>query len=240
MDWDAFFTLHHDLPREGPGLAEDVAFALSLAAPGPGAVICDAGAGPGGDIAALLAGAPDAALVAVDRHPGFVGTMRARFADEPRVTVVQADMANLANLAAAPFDLIWCAGALYFLGIGPGLAAFGQALRPGGVVAFSEPCHFVPEPSQAARDFWDGYEPADADTLVDRVRAEGWTVLGTRPVADAGWEAYYRPLEERIAALRPNAGAGLTEMLDSAAEEAATWRRVRGETGYLLIVARKA
>ena len=42
MDWEAFFTVHRGLPREGPGTAEDVAWACGLAGLPEGAVICDA------------------------------------------------------------------------------------------------------------------------------------------------------------------------------------------------------
>lgn len=237
MDWEAFFTVHGDLPREGPGEAADVAWALALACLPEGAAICDAGAGAGGDVAALLA-VPEARVLAVDTHPGFVAQMRARFAGEARVTVEEADMGELAAHPAGPFDMIWCAGALYFLGLEEGLSRLAAALRPGGVLAFSEPCHFVDAPSEAAVAFWDGYPVRDAAGIAAAVAAAGFENLGARKVAEAGWEAYYGPLEARIAALRPGAGAALTEMLDLCADEAAQWRRVKDETGYLLTVAR--
>lgn len=239
MDWDAFFTVHRDLPREGPGEASDVAFALDLARLPAGAAICDAGAGPGGDVAALLA-VPGVRVVAVESHPDFAAAIRARFPREPRLRVVAGDMAGIADLPEAPFDLVWCAGALYFLGIEAGLAAFARAVKPGGVVAFTEPCFFTASPSPAARDFWEGYDTATVPQILDRVAAQGFAVLGHRPIGDAGWEAYYRPMEARIAALRPAADARLAAMLDTCAAEAAQWRAVRGETGYLLVVARRA
>ena len=69
MDWEAFFTVHSDLPREGPGEAADVAWALALGSVPEGAVICDAGAGSGGDGAALLAGHLDAVIA---QNPGHL------------------------------------------------------------------------------------------------------------------------------------------------------------------------
>ena len=74
MDWEAFFTVHKDLPREGPGSPDDVAWALDLAALPEGAVICDAGAGAGGDVAAL---ARAGRVLAVDQQDGFVAQMQA-------------------------------------------------------------------------------------------------------------------------------------------------------------------
>lgn len=237
MDWDSFFAVHSDLPREGPGEAVDVAWALALAGVPEGAAICDAGAGAGGDVAALLA-VPGARVLAVDTHPGFVAQMRARFAGEGRVTVDEADMADLSAHPFGPFDLIWCAGALYFLGLEDGLARMGAALKPGGVLAFSEPCFFADAPSAAAVGFWEGYPTRDAAGIATAVTAAGYDILGTRPLGDAAWEDYYAPMEARIAALRAGADARLSAMLDICAEEAALWRRVRHETGYLLTVAR--
>lgn len=237
MDWPSFFAVHDDLPREGPGEAGDVAWALELAALPEGAAICDAGAGAGGDVAALLL-VPGARVLAIDIHPGFVAQMRRRFADEARVTVEEGDMGALAAHPAGPFDMIWCAGALYFLGLEQGLARMAAALKPGGVLAFSEPCHFVGKPSKEAVGFWDGYPARDVGSITAAVAAAGYERLGSRALGDAAWEAYYGPMEARIGRLRPGADDGLTAMLDICAQEAAQWRQVRAETGYMLTVAR--
>lgn len=241
MDAQAFFALHKDLPREGPGLALDVDWALELARIAPDAVLCDAGAGPGGDLAALLAHVPQGRVLAVDTHAPFVATIRARFATEPRVSARVCDMADLADQPEAPFDLIWCAGALYFLGTEVGLRCFAPALKPGGVVAFSAPCFFTPDPSEDARAFWAGEEAqiVHADVLCRQVRAAGYSILSLRPLSDAAWDAYFEPLKVRIDSLRATADTALGAVLDGALAEADHWSRVRDETGYLLIVARK-
>lgn len=234
MDWETFFAVHRGLPREGPGAPDDVAWACALAGLPEDASICDAGCGPGGDIDALLAAAPDARVVAVDRMASFVAEADARFAGDPRVSVMEGDLGALPG----SFDMIWCAGALYFLGLQDGLAAMARALKPRGVLAFSEPCFFTEAPGAEARAFWEGYPARSVEGIAAAAGAAGFEVLGTRKVPDAGWEAYYRPMEARIGALRPGAEARLSEMLDLCAAEAATWRRVKGETGYLLCVAR--
>jgi SAM-dependent methyltransferase len=236
-DWSAFFEVHSDLPREGPGEAADVAWALTLAGVPEGAAICDAGAGAGGDVAALLS-VPGTRVLAIDTHPGFVAQMRARFAGEVRVRVEEADMAALADHPAGPFDMIWCAGALYFLGLEDGLVRMATALKPGGVMAFSEPCLFMDDPSADALAFWEGYPVRDAQGIATAVAAAGYRSLGTRILGDGAWEAYYGPMEARIATLRPGAREALSAMLDNCAAEAAQWRRVKRETGYLLTVAR--
>ena len=124
---DAFFTLHRDLPREGPGEPADVAWAANVAGLQPDARIADVGCGPGGDIAALLDAAPRGHVTALDKTAHFIASARVAWGDDPRVTVLQADMARIMN----PHDMIWCAGAVYFLGIDAALKGwraqvFGQ------------------------------------------------------------------------------------------------------------------
>lgn len=235
MDWDAFFTVHQGLPREGPGSPDDVAWACALAGLSGPIRVCDAGCGPGSDIAALADALPDAGITGVEKHPGFVTEARARFAGVPRVEIVEGDMADLPG---APYGFIWCAGALYFLGLEHGLATMHAALEPGGVLAFSEPCYFTDTPGQAVQDLWEGYPTRSREAILQATRAAGFEVLGHRPVPDDSWEAYFRPMEARIATLRPTADEGLSAMLDLCAEEAERWRAVREETGYLLTVAR--
>ena len=236
MDWEMFFEVHKDLPREGPGAPEDVAWACDLAGIAPDAAVCDAGSGPGGDVAALLEAAPRGRVVAVDLHFGVAAG--ARFAHDPRVRGVEADFRDLPGLPEAPFDLIWSAGALYFLGldVAPGLMT--AALKPGGVLAFSEPARLSETPSEEARALFEGYPLRSAEEIAAKVTAAGYDVLGQRTVPDAGWEAYYGPMEARIAALRPGADDRLTAMLDESAREVALWRAHRDAVGYVLTVAR--
>lgn len=239
MDWNAFFEVHKDLPREGPGTSEDVVWACALAGVPEGAVICDAAAGPGADADSLTGAAPGAHVVAFDKQDGFVAYMQARFAGRSDVTVMQWDLAGVADLEQAPFDMIWCAGALYFLGLDAGLHVMRAALRPGGVLAFSEPCHFDPDPSAEAQGFWEGYPTRDRSGIAEAVTGAGFEILGARDVSDAGWEAYYTPMKARIAMLRAQGDPRLTQMLDICAQEARDWRALREQTGYRLIVARR-
>lgn len=234
MDLEAFFTVHKDLPREGPGEPADVDWALDLARLPESARICDAGAGSGGDVAVLAA--RGAHVLALEQQPSFAAQMKDRFIGQGQIEVQEGDMADLPDLG--PFDMIWCAGALYFLGLEDGLALMSRALGPGGVFAFSEPVYMCATPSDQARAFWDGYPTRRATDILALVEQAGYDILGQRVLADAAWEAYYQPVEARIATLRPEADDRLSAMLDLCQQEADLWRRVKDETGYLLTVAR--
>ena len=231
----AFFTLHRDLPREGPGEAADIAWAAQVVNLAANAQIADIACGPGADIAALLRAAPKGHVTALDKTAHFVDAARKAWADDPRTTILKADMARVMN----SYDMIWCAGAVYFLGVTEALRKWRKSLKPRGAVVFSEPCWFTDAPSPQSVGIWAAY-PAmtDAVGIAERVAAAGYEVVATRKLSDQAWEDYYTPMNARIAVLRPGANMALTAVLDEAEAEAAAWRAHRDEFGYLLTVAR--
>ncbi len=234
----AFFTLHSELPREGPGEPADVDWAMSLIRPAINARILDAGCGPGADVEALLKHVPQGEVVAVDLHAPFIAAVDDRYRGDARVHARTADMRE----AGGGFDVIWCAGALYFLGGAAGLPQLVPSLTETGAVAFSEPCFFVDTPSEAARAFWEGEDAAvgQVEEILQKTTSAGFHILGHRPLAPSAWEAYYAPMETRIAKLRGTGGADLDAVLDQAELEISSWRAVQTETGYLLVAARRA
>jgi SAM-dependent methyltransferase len=233
---EAFFKLHSGLPREAPGDRESLDWAMALASPPADARILDAGCGPGADIEGLLAAAPSGKVTAIDLHEPFVATARERYAGDSRVEASIGDMAN----PGGPFDLIWSAGALYFLGIEAGLMAWREALVPGGVVAFSDAIWLTEDrPADVLKLFADYKAMTDLNGDIAACSRAGYEVLGHRILPDAAWEAYFQPMEVRIAELRVGADPVLNQILDEAVFEIETWRAHRDAFGYATIVARK-
>ncbi|MEZ5714444.1 MAG: squalene/phytoene synthase family protein [Paracoccaceae bacterium] len=115
--------------------------------------------------------------------------------------------------ATGPFDLIWCAGAIYFIGVTEALAGWRDALAPGGVVAFSQACLFRPDPPQAVDDLFEGYPVTDAAGIAacrSRRRAMTcWRAPGpgrrVGGLLSAGRGPYRRP--EPRCGRRPDPGA---------------------------------
>lgn len=233
MDWAAFFTVHQGLPRQGPGLPEDVEWAVARAGLRGAVRVCDAGCGPGADVATLATCLPQAQVLGIEKHAGFVDEAAvhlAKFGD--RVRVQEGDMAALEG----PFDLIWCAGALYFLGVTAGLQAWRAALAPGGIVAFSEPV-LLDDPDRAAA-FWADY-PAitDLDGIAARVRAAGFDVIDHRLILGAPWQAYYDPMQVRLdhlAARDPS--PALAQVIADCRTEIANWRAAPDQVAYCLLL----
>ena len=232
---EAFFTVHRDLPREGPGLPEHVRWALD-ALTVPPARVFDAACGPGADTVTLAECLPGAELLAVDLQAQFVEqAQRATQRFGPRVQIEQASFMDVAG----PFDLIWCAGAVYFVGIEAALAAWRDLLSDGGAVAFSEPAWKSATPSDSAKAFWEEY-PAitDVPTLTRRIEAAGWKIRASRWLEPDAWAAYYDPMAERLDMLQaqspidPAMQAAITENR----QEIANWQAAKDEIDYHLFV----
>ena len=228
-----FFLIHSGLEREGPG--DRASLDRAVAGIAPQGRICDAGCGPGADVAGLLAHVPQGHVHAIDLHPPFVAAVRARFAGDPRVTAEVADMTALRG----PYDLIWSAGAVYGPGIPAALACWRRALAPGGRVAFSHLCWTGTARPPDAAAFWAEEFPAMADRAAAEaeITAAGWRVLDTWTLPPAAWAAYYAPLEARLDALAPDADAGLAAAIAAHRREIAVWRAHGDSFGYVMFVA---
>lgn len=225
-----FWTVHRDLPREGPGSPEDVRWALDLAATPETARICDAACGPGADTVTLCEARPEASVEGIDKTPHFIEAARRRC---PNASFRVGDFSELTG----PYDLIWCAGAVYFLGVTEALTTWRSALAPAGHIAFSEPVWLSDTPSDAARAFWEEYPGiTDLAGIEARVGAAGYRVIGHRLVVGQPWLAYYAPMQARLDRLRPDAGPELLPALKDAQREIDLWHAAPDEIAYTLQV----
>ena len=241
MSHDAFLALHSGLHREGPGTARDVEWACAAAGIAPDATLCDAACGPGADVAALRGASPGGTVLAFDRHLPFVAEAARRHRRDDAVTVTQGtllgpdgDLPDPVDLG--PFDLIWCAGAIYVTGVEATLARWRGALKSGGAVAFSAPVNWAPETPEM-RAFWE-QAVDDEESLDAAVRAAGYGVTARGRVGTEGWEAYYAGVEARCDDLARCAAPAIREQVALNRREAERWRALRDRLGYALRVVR--
>src|SRR3954453_22159381 len=174
---EVFWTLHSALPREGVGSGATTRALLELARPLPGNRALDIGCGPGRS--ALVLADAGFRVTAVDTHEPFLDRLRAAVGAR-LVTVQRASMADL-PYADGAFDLVWCEGAAYLMGVDAALAAWRRLLVPGGALVFTEVGWTTPAPSAEARAFWSAY-PAmrDEAATVAAAEAAGYEVVATR------------------------------------------------------------
>jgi len=241
----AFFAVHKNMPREGPGDRASAVEALRLAGPTPARPdVLDLACGPGGqtlDLADLL---PDARITALDGYQPFLRQLEARARAAgvlDRISIEHGDMGRL-PYPPQSFDLVWCEGAAYIIGFDAALAAWKPLLRPGGVLALTEPVWLKPDPPASVRACWEAY-PAMEDVASAHRRAagRGYDILGDFVLEDAAWWTdYYGPLGTRLeAATARLAGDPAAEAVLAEIRDEIECRRAYPDTyGYLFLVLR--
>ena len=238
-----FWDVHSGLPREGPGNRESTARALGLAAPIPQhAQVLDIACGPGMqtlDLAELL---PDATICAVDNHEPFVEETNRRAASRGathRVRAIRADMRSL-EFPPASFDLIWCEGAAYIMGVAKALRSWRSLLKPGGKLALSEAVWLRSDPPAEVRRIWCVAYPAMGTVAACRalVRDCGFRLIGDFVLPEAAWWEYFAPKQRRLELLAAKyADDTAAELiLRECAAEIANYRRYAQYCGYVFLV----
>ncbi|MGY1639556.1 class I SAM-dependent methyltransferase [Geodermatophilus sp. SYSU D00703] len=238
---EVFWALHRDLPREGVGSDATTRTLLHLAGPlPPDPRALDIGCGPGR--ASLVLAAAGARVTAVDLHEPFLRRARQAAAGAGQagwIGVVRASMTALPHADGA-FDLLWCEGAAYLMGVDAALRDWRRLLRPGGVLVLTDAVWTTGHPSPDTRAFWAAY-PAmrDAAGTEAAARSAGWDVVATHLLPDSDWEdEYHHPLEAAIAAW-PDPDEATAAALAEARREIDLRRARGGEYGYAGFVLRR-
>jgi SAM-dependent methyltransferase len=202
-----FFELFSGLPRQGPGDTASTLKALALIpGVGPHTRVLDLGCGTGLQTLALIRHSP-AHVTAIDNHPPFVAEL-SRHAEAcglgDRLDARVGDMRQL-DFGQGAFDVIWCEGAIYVVGVETGLRTWHDVLVPGGHVAMTEVCWRKPNPPPECAAFWAQEYPAIGGVpavlaLIDRY---GYDVVDHLALpSSCWWDDYYRPLQQNLTEFR--------------------------------------
>ena len=240
-----FFELFSGLPRQGPGTATSTRRALRFVPDvGPGTRVLDIGSGTGAQTLVLAESLP-CRIIAIDNHPPFVDTLNRNARElgiEDRLEARVADMRQL-DFADGSFELIWCEGAIYNMGVEAALRDWRRLLRRNGHIAFTEVCWQKPKPPAPCVAFWNREYPAIRDTaaLLEAIDACEYETVAHFPLpASAWWDDYYRPLQDNVTAFRelhrddPDALA----LAEKCQEEIDTWHAYSQFYGYEFFVLR--
>lgn len=234
-----FYEIHSHIRRQGPGNQASTLKALQLAGTLPSKpVVLDIGCGPGAQTAHLAQALDGARIGAVDNHQPYVDAANQLLKETGVADRAQAQLGDMTQLDFPDgyFDLLWCEGAAYIMGVHRALAHWRRLLKPRGVLAFSEAVWLTETPPGEARQFWQDY-PAMMDMQGNRrlIEAEGYELLGDFVLPpEAWWDDYYQPLEDRIKALalQHKDQMQALQMLAATRAEIDLYRRYGDSYGY--------
>ncbi|QJB55642.1 MerR family transcriptional regulator [Pseudodesulfovibrio sp. zrk46] len=208
---EMFFKIYEGLDREGPGSFAMTKRAFDMCEGLPEkASILELGCGTGGatiSLAKLTSGT----VIATDVYQPFLDRLTER-AEEAgvadRVTARKQDMGEL-DYEPESFDLIWCEGAAYIMGVDKALAYWKQFLKPGGCIALSDAVWLSADIRDNASDemkaFWaEGY-PAMRLAEDNKAAAEalGYTQLGRFTIDTVCWDEFYDDVARRLDEVEP-------------------------------------
>ena len=184
-------------------------------------------------------------ILAVDNHAPFVDELNRQAAAAGLAARLQALVGDMRSLGLPPgsFDLIWCEGAVYVVGLAEGLRAWKPLLVPGGHVALSEVCWTRPDPPAACLAFWQQEYPAIRDVAARLAVIEscGYDVVGQFPLPpSAWWDDYYGPLQQKVTAFRERhrGEADAEALAGQVQQEIDIWHAYAGFYGYEFFVLR--
>ena len=240
---EAVFRLFEGLPRQGPGSDACTREALRRLGALPAAPrVLDLGCGAGAQTL-VLAETLRSRVIAVDGHSPFLAQLRASARERGLGELIETRCADMGapGVPSGSIDLLWSEGAISLLGFENGLRLWRRLLAPGGRAAVTE-CAWLraDPPPEAAAFFGEGY-PGMAGTRenIERARAAGFEPIDhfTLP-PEAWWDAYYVPLEQRMAQLAPDAEPELAGAIAETRREIELYRRHGDAYGYVFYLLR--
>lgn len=241
--FELFLEVYGTLPRAGPGGDEHTRRALGLVPGSTPRVVLDVGCGPGAQTVCLARDLPQAQILAVDLLAQMVDEANRRLSAAGLAERAHAVMGDMAQLLVQPGsqDLIWCEGAIYFMGVAEALRAWRPLLAAGGTVAFTEPLWLTDAPPQEVRTWWLSEYPGISDDGQIRAQID---LAGYRTVesftlpASAWWEEYYQPMQARLKALQARlpADPSAAEVVRSAQVEIDMFQRFSEHYSYAFYI----
>jgi SAM-dependent methyltransferase len=246
MNSKALFTLHSNLPREGPGSDRTTVEAiLRLHSLPPSPVILDIGCGSGQQTLVLVQELK-APVIAVDIHQPYLLRLQEKAAALGLEDMVKTCCADMGCLPVSPnsIDLIWAEGSIFILGFDRGLSLWHPLLSDKGLLVVSECTWLSENPPTEALAFWQqAYPPMTTIEKNMAIASDiGFKVFDYFILPQsAWWDEYYLPLQKQITELRVqnHQDSELNLVLDEAEQEIEIWTKYGDSYGYVFYLMQK-
>lgn len=242
---EIFFKIYEGLDREGPGSFAMVERALAACVGLPERPrVLELGCGSGG-ATMNLARAMDGDILATEVYQPYLDSLVERAGAAGLGHRISARKMDMGAVEAEPesFDLIWCEGAAYILGVDKALPYWRSFLKPGGCLVFSDAVWLTDEVPDEVRAFWATGYPA-MRTAADNVAAAegfGYRSLDHFTIDTTCWDEFYGDVERRLAEVEPVLGNDPDgrAIIDATREEIRLYRAWPGLYGYEMHVLQK-
>ncbi|MBN1301940.1 MAG: methyltransferase domain-containing protein [Melioribacteraceae bacterium] len=206
-DEKIFYEIYNGLPRKGPGSFESTKKAYEIIKDKLNRPkILDVGCGNGKQTLDLLK-ISDGFITALDNHKPYIEELNEKIHAEKfsdRVVAEVGDMFSI-NYPENSFDLIWSEGAIYIMGLIPGLLEFKKFLAPGGFIAVSEISWLTNQHSYEARSYWYNAYPhmGSIRTNIEIINNCGYKLIDHFVMPEsAWWDEFYKYLEVSLNKLK--------------------------------------
>ena len=206
IDWDIFFDIHKDLPRQGCGRDKYTEKAFKMIPFIKNPKILDIGCGPGLQTI-HLSKVSSGKIIGIDNHQPYLDQLDKLVKKEKltkKISTINKSMFNM-DFPNNYFDIIWAEGSIFIIGFEKGLKEWKQFIKPKGFLAVHEMTWLKHNPPKKIRDYWDEVYP-DINTIeynLDIIKKCGYNIIGFFPLPeDAWWDFYYDPLEKRLEKMR--------------------------------------
>ncbi len=206
IDWNIFFDIHKDLPRQGCGRDKYTEKAFNMIPPIINPNILDIGCGPGLQTI-HLAKISSGKIIGIDIHQPFLDQLNKLVKKEKlikKISTINKSMFNM-DFQKNFFGIIWAEGSIFIIGFERGLKEWKKYLKPKVFLAVHEMTWLKHNPPKAIRDYWNDVYP-DINTIeynLEIVSKCGYNLIDYFPLPeDAWWKFYYNPLEERLQKMR--------------------------------------
>jgi ubiquinone/menaquinone biosynthesis C-methylase UbiE len=206
MNWEIFFDIHKNLPREGSGRDKYTQKAYEIIPKINQPIILDIGCGPGLQTV-KLAKLSNGTIYAIDNHQPFLDQLK-KTAEKNnvinRIKIINKSMLKM-DFSEDFFDIIWSEGSIFIIGFERGLNEWKKYIKKDGYLAVHEMAWLKNNPPKEIKDYFDEVYPSitTIDKNINIIRKCGYKILGHFPLPeDAWWDLYYNPLEKRLKKLK--------------------------------------
>jgi SAM-dependent methyltransferase len=240
---EAFWRIHENLPRQGPGSTKTTNKLLAKANPRSSIrKAIDMGCGPGRS--SLVMAEKGIVVTAIDTHQPFLDELSKQAKSSQLDKLIQVKNMSMDKVLfpAGSFNLVWSEGTSYIIGFQNALLTWKKLLAPEGKMVITDSFWLTDNRSPKAVEFW------KADPLMMTIEQavkvavdSGYSVDYQYLQPDSDWfDEYYTPMEQRLKSLSTISDEGMHEALSIAELEINIRKKYGEEYGHIGLVLSRA